>query len=92
MFTVIMQRAVLLSMAVGAGLSMAGGSAYAQEKTVVIHGTATPGGGFPVYGDAFAATINSSFGFNQRRFTTGDLTWDDQYYNKKFDPDRKSVV
>ena len=60
MFTVIMQRAVLLSMAVGAGLSMAGGSAYAQEKTVVIHGTATPGGGFPVYGDAFAATINET--------------------------------
>jgi TRAP transporter TAXI family solute receptor len=28
------------------------------EKTVVRHGTATPGGGFPVYGDAFAATLN----------------------------------
>lgn len=29
-----------------------------MEKTVVRHGTATPGGGFPVYGDAFAATLN----------------------------------
>ena len=30
----------------------------AQEKTTVLLGTATPGGGFPVYGAAFAATIN----------------------------------
>ena len=37
---------------------MAGDYASAQEKTVVIHGTATPGGGFPVYGAAFADTIN----------------------------------
>ncbi|MDB5811107.1 MAG: transporter, phosphonate, periplasmic substrate-binding protein, partial [Betaproteobacteria bacterium] len=29
-----------------------------MEKTIVLHGTATPGGGFPVYGDAFAATLN----------------------------------
>src|SRR5258705_9469722 len=28
------------------------------NKTVVLHGTATPGGGFPVYGDAYAATLN----------------------------------
>jgi TRAP transporter TAXI family solute receptor len=39
---------------------MAGGTASAQEKTVVIHGTATPGGGFPVYGEAFAAAINET--------------------------------
>lgn len=25
-------------------------------------------------------------GFHQRRFSTGDLTWDDQYVNKRFDP------
>jgi TRAP transporter TAXI family solute receptor len=31
-----------------------------NEKTVVLHGTATPGGGFPVYGDAFAATLNET--------------------------------
>jgi type IX secretion system PorP/SprF family membrane protein len=27
-----------------------------------------------------------SLGFNQRSFQTGDLTWDDQYANKRFDP------
>ena len=37
-----------------------GGTAQAQDRTVVVHGTATPGGGFPVYGDAFAATINET--------------------------------
>jgi TRAP transporter TAXI family solute receptor len=30
----------------------------AQDRTVVLLGTATPGGGFPVYGAAFAATVN----------------------------------
>ena len=29
-----------------------------SDKTIVILGTATPGGGFPVYGEAVAATIN----------------------------------
>jgi TRAP transporter TAXI family solute receptor len=48
----------LLSMVMGGAALMTCGSAIAQEKTVVVHGTATPGGGFPVYGDAFAATIN----------------------------------
>jgi hypothetical protein len=33
-------------------------SASAQQKTVVILGTATPGGGFPVYGAAYSSTIN----------------------------------
>src|SRR6266704_1636767 len=33
--------------------------AEAAERTVVSLGTATPGGGFPVYGDAVAATINA---------------------------------
>ena len=32
----------------------------AADKTVIVHGTATPGGGFPVYGDAFAATLNET--------------------------------
>lgn len=32
----------------------------AQDKTTVSLATATPGGGFPVYGDAFAATINET--------------------------------
>jgi TRAP transporter TAXI family solute receptor len=30
----------------------------AQQKTSVILGTATPGGGFPLYGDAVAAVVN----------------------------------
>ena len=28
------------------------------EPTIVVLGTATPGGGFPLYGEAFAATVN----------------------------------
>src|SRR5712691_8444512 len=34
------------------------GEASAQEKTVVILGTATPGGGFQVYGAAYSAVLN----------------------------------
>jgi uncharacterized protein len=34
------------------------GPALAQDRLVVTLGTATPGGGFPVYGDAVAETIN----------------------------------
>jgi hypothetical protein len=34
--------------------------ARAQEKTKVILGTATPGGGFPLYGAAFAETVNET--------------------------------
>jgi uncharacterized protein len=34
--------------------------ASVQNKTTVILGTATPGGGFPVYGDAVVATVNSA--------------------------------
>ena len=33
-------------------------TAHAQDKTPVLLGTSTPGGGFPVYGAAFAATVN----------------------------------
>ncbi len=36
------------------------GLARAQPRTDVTLGTATPGGGFPVYGDAFAATVNEA--------------------------------
>lgn len=39
------------------GLSVSSGSS-AAEKTIVILGTATPGGGFPAYGQAVAETIN----------------------------------
>jgi len=33
---------------------------FARDKDTMILGTATPGGGFPVYGDAFAQTINET--------------------------------
>ena len=33
---------------------------FARDKDTVILGTATPGGWFPVYGDAFAQTINDT--------------------------------
>ena len=58
MFARIMKWIVSSSRVTGAAILLAGSTAYAQEKTVVIHGTATPGGGFPVYGAAFADTIN----------------------------------
>jgi TRAP transporter TAXI family solute receptor len=41
------------------GLLMSGAAA-AQSKTSVSLGTATPGGGFPLYGGAVAETINAS--------------------------------
>ena len=41
------------------GLFMSGAAA-AQSKTSVSLGTATPGGGFPVYGAAFSETINAT--------------------------------
>src|SRR6267154_143614 len=49
-----------------AGVLLLAGSAAAQDggnaisKTTISLGTATPGGGFPVYGDAFAAVINEA--------------------------------
>ncbi|HEX2653170.1 MAG TPA: TAXI family TRAP transporter solute-binding subunit [Xanthobacteraceae bacterium] len=35
------------------------GSTMAQEKTNIILGTATPGGGFPLYGDALIAAVTA---------------------------------
>jgi TRAP transporter TAXI family solute receptor len=43
-----------------AALGLMAGSLQAQPATRVILGTATPGGGFPVYGEAFAKVINES--------------------------------
>jgi TRAP transporter TAXI family solute receptor len=37
-----------------------GGEMQAQQKTTVVLGTATPGGGFPLYGAAFADAINET--------------------------------
>jgi TRAP transporter TAXI family solute receptor len=49
-----------------AGVLLMAGSAMAQEggkaipKTTISLGTATPGGGFPLYGDAFAEVMNGA--------------------------------
>ncbi|MGB8397456.1 TAXI family TRAP transporter solute-binding subunit [Bradyrhizobium sp.] len=51
---------------VGAGALLLVASAVAQDgggaisKTTISLGTATPGGGFPLYGDAFAEAINAA--------------------------------
>src|ERR1700716_704496 len=55
-----------LAQLVCAGVLLLAGSAAAPDggngisKTPISLGTATPGGGFPVYGDAFAAAINKA--------------------------------
>jgi TRAP transporter TAXI family solute receptor len=46
--------------AAGAAWMSWGGTVSAQNRTVVILGTATPGGGFPVYGEAFSGAINET--------------------------------
>ncbi len=42
------------------GAALITGGVRAQERTRISLGTATPGGGFPIYGEAFAAVINSA--------------------------------
>jgi TRAP transporter TAXI family solute receptor len=44
----------------GLALSLLPVGAQAQSSTSVVLGTATPGGGFPVYGEAFARIVNDS--------------------------------
>ena len=46
------------TVALALGGWLMGSAAQAAEKTVVVLGTATPGGGFPVYGAAVADTVN----------------------------------
>src|SRR3954452_23349707 len=48
-----------------AALLLAGGAAAQDggkviQKSLISLGTATPGGGFPLYGDAFAAAMNQA--------------------------------
>ena len=49
-----------------AGMLLLAGSASAQDggktisKTTISLGTATPGGGFPLYGNAFAEAMNAA--------------------------------
>ena len=54
--TEISRRGVLGGLAMG----LLASGAYAQSNAVVVLGTATPGGGFPVYGEAFAKVVNDS--------------------------------
>src|SRR5882757_5422141 len=55
-----------LALMICASLALLAGSAAAQDggkaiqKTTISLGTATPGGGFPLYGDAFAGVINEA--------------------------------
>ena len=37
-----------------------GGALAAEEKTTVVLGTATPGGGFPLYGGVVAEVVNAT--------------------------------
>src|SRR5450432_158921 len=53
----LLNRFQLGGMAIAAGLMLADVPA-ARAADVVVLSTATPGGGFPVYGEAFARTIN----------------------------------
>jgi uncharacterized protein len=39
---------------------MASQSSSAQEKTAVVLGTATPGGGFPLFGGVLAEVVNAT--------------------------------
>lgn len=49
-----------LILAAGALAALPPGLARAQDRTVVVLGTATPGGGFPVFGDALAQTVGEA--------------------------------
>ncbi len=42
------------------GVAMVSGVGSADQRTTVVLGTATPGGGFPVYGAAVAETVNET--------------------------------
>src|SRR5258708_37180673 len=50
--------AIAASLSVVAGATMTADTASAAHQDVVVLGTATPGGGFPLYGAALAATMN----------------------------------
>ena len=63
--TIIVRTIVRVTIGVGCTLLLCGGvtmggNAAAGMRTTVTLGTATPGGGFPVYGGAIAETINAT--------------------------------
>ena len=53
--------AAALSLA-GAGLAQEGDKTISEpiSRTTIVLGTATPGGGFPLYGNAFAEVMNAA--------------------------------
>jgi uncharacterized protein len=53
-------RVVCASVLLLAGTAVAQEGGKAIQKTTISLGTATPGGGFPLYGDAFAEVINGA--------------------------------
>lgn len=55
-----MSRTSIAILALAVSLSAFGGTMQAQERTTVVLGTATPGGGFPLYGAAFADAVNAA--------------------------------
>ncbi len=50
----------VISLLVASSVFLYAGEMHAQQKTTVVLGTATPGGGFPLYGKAFAEAINET--------------------------------
>jgi uncharacterized protein len=50
-------KIAILSLMMAASV-VTGSAVMAQQKTSVVLGTATPGGGFPLYGDAVTAVVN----------------------------------
>ena len=57
-FSTLAFAAVTLAAMTGVGMD----KAAAQEKTTVVLGTATPGGGFQIYGAAYSAVLNEMDG------------------------------
>ncbi len=55
-----MGRVRIAAIALTASILLFTGGGMAQERTTIVLGTATPGGGFPLYGAAFAAAINEA--------------------------------
>jgi TRAP transporter TAXI family solute receptor len=55
-----MSRISIAILALAVSVLSFGGTMQAQERTTVVLGTATPGGGFPLYGAAFAEAVNAA--------------------------------
>jgi uncharacterized protein len=51
------RRRALTALAIMGGMAMAARSASAEDKATIVLGTATPGGGFPLYGGAVIDTL-----------------------------------